>query len=161
MAGGAYRNRSADSTEQARAAAEATQAAAARSHAALRQRGPTVNNGDAADASNQTSIATPQRTYRSGGGMSRALEQNRAAVPQVSRPVRTAPSRSLGGSTGMPREMSRGVEVRESAPISRPSGGGMSGAQRSDGGDAGGSPRGESGGGSYRSHPAARGGAPR
>jgi hypothetical protein len=170
MAGGAYRNRSVEATGQARAAAEASQpSTTTRSHPALRQRPSTAAPGAASTVvgSGQTSVATRERTYRSGG-MAQALERSRAApTPQVSRPVRTTPSRSMGdGSTAMPREASRAIQSRESAAsIARPSGGGMSAAQRSDGGSradaGGGSPRAESGGGNYRSHPAARGGAPR
>jgi hypothetical protein len=121
-------------------------------------RAPT-SRAPAAATRNPSPTAAPERVYRSGGGMSQARER---AQPQIER---VAPPRATQPSTGMPRESSRGFEMRESpparaeAPSRAPSGGGMSQAQR--GGDGGGgSYRGggnSDGGGARSGHPAARG----
>jgi uncharacterized membrane protein YgcG len=122
-------------------------------------RAPTTSRAPAAATRNPSATA-PERVYRSGGGMSQARER---AQPQIER---VAPPRATQPSTGMPRESSRGFEMRESpparaeAPSRARSGGGMSQAHA--GGDGGGSYRGggnADGGGGARSagHPAARG----
>jgi hypothetical protein len=194
MAGGAYRSRSVESTQEAREAAEVRQprrgvladpnrstTVAPRTESNV-YRGTTTRQVPSARAPSEDASPAPQRVYRSGGGMSQALERQRA---QPSQPARAAaPPRSLQESTGMPREASRGVETRSipqqrapaPAEASRaPSGGGMGQAQRSGGtyrggdsggGDSGGgdSGGGDSGGGNSagsnsgggRSHPAAR-----
>jgi hypothetical protein len=114
VAGSAYRNRSIDSTERARAATEVYR------------------------PGNIERVA-PQRegSYRSGGGMSQALERNRA-ISQPSREMRTSPRYEVGGSTGMPREApraSQGNAPMRAAP--------RASHEQSFGGD-------EAGGGSYR-----------
>jgi hypothetical protein len=109
----------------------------------------------------------PTRTYRSGGGMSQALERQRSQVGDL---YRTAPTqRARQQASGMPRESARNPATpssapqssapQASAPASRPRGGGMSQAMR--GADAG-SYRGTSGGGSssYRSGNSGRSAAP-
>lgn len=130
------------------------------------QRAP--SNVDRGGSSQVAPNAAPERTYRSGGGMSQALERARAER----QPSRAAPAaRATQPSTGMPRESSRAAAPSSpprAAPTREPSGGGMSQAQRG-GGDGGGSyrgggnsSRGDSGGGSRgdsggsRGHPAAR-----
>jgi hypothetical protein len=187
MAGGAYRSRSVEGTSQARQAAETRQprrgvlaepnrgTAAARTQSSVDRGAATapraegnVNRGGSAE------VAAPSapRTYRSGGGMSQASERQRA--PAESSRAAPAP-RATQRSTGMPRESARAPEAQVSsppraAPQSRESGGGMSQAQRGDGGggDSGGSYRGgnSNGGGASRGgessgggreHPAARG----
>jgi hypothetical protein len=151
----AYRNGAAQTTQRA------TQAAQARAPSA---------NGSVQPQGRERPTAT-QGTYRSGGGMSQALERNRA-VAQASREARTDPAavspRAVQRSTGMPREATRSAPApqpsvaapRASAPAARaPSHGAGVGAQRSSGGES----RGNSGG-SYRggsgstrgAHPAAR-----
>jgi hypothetical protein len=105
--------------------------------------------GDSSGASG----AQPSRTYRSGGGMSQALERNRPAA-QPSTGARTSPGseranasvarvnprvspRATEGSTGTPPR-------QQSAPPPRQQSGG------NDGGNRGNSGGGNSGGGSYR-----------
>ena len=152
----AYRNRAAQTTERATQLTErATQAAQARAPSA----------SGSVQAQGRPRPTTSQGAYRSGGGMSQALERNRAIAEQ-SREARTNATavspRAVQRSTGMPREAARSAPApRASAPATRaPSHGGGVGAQRS---DSGGASRGNSGGGSYRSagstrgaHPAAR-----
>jgi hypothetical protein len=84
VAGSAYRNRSIDTTERARAAAEAYRPSAPVERAAPQRQG----------------------TYRSGGGMSQALERSRA-ISEPSREMRAGPRYEVGQSTGMPREAPR------------------------------------------------------
>jgi hypothetical protein len=142
----AYRDRAAQTTERATRAAQA--------------RAPSVSGS--VQAQGRQPPTTSQGAYRSGGGMSQALERNRA-VAQTSREARSAPvsPRAVQRSTGMPREAARSAPApRASAPAPRaPSQGGGVSAQRS---DSGGASRGSSGG-SYRgggstrgAHPAAR-----
>ena len=84
-------------------------------------------------AARRNRIPTPRarRARYRGRGMSQALERGRAQQNRAA-----PPARALQESTGMPREMSRGTEMRTSppraaAPMSRESsGGGMSSAQR-------------------------------
>ena len=195
MAGGAYRSRSTEGAQIARqpteqqarqprrgvlantnrsGAAQGSAAAAAPQAAANSLRGR---------AETQPSSGTP-RSYRSGGGMSQALERERSQVAEMYRGAPT--QRARQEATGMPRETARNAPSssapRASAPPNRESrGGGMSQAMRggdsgssyrsgnsgggaayrsgSSGGNPGASPAsrgGDSGGG--RSHPAARGG---
>jgi hypothetical protein len=116
VAGSAYRNRSVQATADARARAESARAPAV----APTTRPSPVYRGDAANA------ATRERVYRSGGGMSQALERNRA----IAQPNRAAPSSPpIGRSTGMPREAPRafqGNAPARSAPAASaaPRGGG-------------------------------------
>jgi hypothetical protein len=186
MAGGAYRSRSVEGTSQARQAAEARQPR--RGVLADGSRGTTVAprtesstyrgttavqrapaNADRGGSSETAPSVTRERTYRSGGGMSQALERARAPAAPATRAVPVP--RATQPSTGMPRESSRAAEVRISPPRAAPSsrepsgagvsqpqrGGGMSQAQRGgDGGSyRGGGNAGGSGGG--RDHAAARG----
>ena len=184
MAGGAYRSRSIEGTSQARQAAEARQprrgvladgslgtTAAPRTGSSTYRGNTAVQRAPANVARSGSSEVAPstsgQRTYRSGGGMSQALERARApaAAPTSRAPV----PRATQPSTGMPRESSRAAEVRVSppraaAPSSRESsgaaarqpqrGGGMSQAQR--GGDGGSYRSGGNSGGGGRDHAAAR-----
>jgi hypothetical protein len=114
--------------------------------------------GDSGGASS----AQPGRTYRSGGGMSQALERSRAAAqpntgartsngseranPSMARVNPRLSPRATEGSTGMPRESSRSSAPsrQQSAPPPRQQSGG------NDGGNRGNSGGGNSGGGSYR-----------
>jgi hypothetical protein len=133
------------------------------------QRAPSTANRGTQQAAPRES-GTPTRTYRSGGGMSQALERQRAPAQSQSQVYRAAPAqreRAAQPSTGMPRESTRGFESQASPPRAMPQsrdsgGGGMSQAQRGGGdggsyrGGGGGSSRsGDSGGG--RQHAAARG----
>jgi hypothetical protein len=178
MASSAYRSRSVEGSAQPQQPAtaqtrlprrgvltDANRASASPGATAVEpQTGSNAYRGVPQNGSN----APATRTYRSGGGMSQALERQRAQVGEVYRGAPAARARQE--STGMPQESSRGIETRASpppaaAPRSRePSGGGMSQAMRG-GSDGGGSYRGNSGGQSSgggdsggRSHPAARGG---
>jgi uncharacterized membrane protein YgcG len=157
-----YRNRTADAAQRATETAQASRPA---------------TQGNAAPAAREPG------SYRSGGGMSQALERSRATA-QPNREVRTSPGtvranpsvspRAVERSTGMPRESARAVEAPRPSPAVRaPSNGGGASAQRSEsagsyrgnsggGGNSGGN---SSGGGSYRggggggdraAHPAAR-----
>jgi len=151
----AYRSRAAQTTERATQGAE-------RASQAARARAPSASGSVQAQGRQQP--ATSRGTYRSGGGMSQALERSRVIAP-ASRESRTGTSvspRAVQPSTGMPREATRSApppRASESAPRAPSHGGGV-GAQRSDSGAS----RGNSGGGSYRggsgstraAHPAAR-----
>jgi hypothetical protein len=132
VAGSAYRNRDAGTTAEDGAGSSATQ-----------RRQPNVDRGGSAQP---TPAAPTEGGYR-GRGMSQALE-GRAQAPQSG----AAPPRASQQSTGIPREASRGAEMRTSpqraAPTHEPSGGG-SAAPRGDGsyrGNAGSSRGGESSG---------------
>lgn len=137
LSSSAYRNRSVESTQQATGAAQAsrptTRAPLERSTVTTQPRNPAIE-----------SRAAPARqgTYRSGGGMSQALERSRATAP----------------STGMPQESARSAPriEQQASPAPRAQSDGGASRQRSSGSnDGGGSYR---GGGSQRSeHPAARG----
>jgi hypothetical protein len=123
VAGSAYRDRSGAATESGRAAIEPYRSA-------------------------PVERVAPQRggAYRSGGGMSQALERNRA-ISQPSRTIGASPRSEIGGSTGMPREAPRGNAPVRAAPPSQDSSFG--------GGEArGGSYR----GGSQQQHQPVRGG---
>lgn len=159
-----YRNRSTETASQPSAAASQRNAS---------NRTPAQPSSQA----RQPSAASPtsQGTYRSGGGMSQALERSRA-IAQPNTQARTSPGaaeranpvspRAYEGSTGMPRESARAAPApRESAPAVREqSHGGGAGAQRSE--QSGGNYRGNSGGdggdgssrggGGERTHGAAR-----
>jgi hypothetical protein len=187
MAGGAYRSRSVEGASQTRpsnetrqprrgvldssgstaATAPRTETNTYRGNPAV-QRAPSVSRGDSAQAAPRVSGTAPERTYRSGGGMSQALERARSQGSQSQANRAPAPvSRAAQPSTGMPRESSRSFETQASPPRAAPApreqgGGGMSQAQRG-GGDGGGSYRGggsssrggDSGGGG-RDHSGAR-----
>jgi hypothetical protein len=155
MTSSGYRNRTVDAQQQAADAASPSPPARA---------APQAGSTESAPA------------YRSGGGMSQALERNRAAAqpraearttPGTARTnpssARTSPAvspRAYDRSTGMPRESTRAPAPRETAPAMRaPSHGGGAGAQRGEagGGYRGGSGGGDGGGGQRAPHAAARG----
>jgi hypothetical protein len=147
----AYRSRiegTERATQQAAQADRATRTPVERSAAAPQQRAPSVSSSPTV---RPRPAPTAQGTYRSGGGMSQALERSRAAAPSP-----TVSPRAVERSTGMPREAARSAPApRESAPAaSVPSR--NSGVSSQRGGGDGGSYRG--GGASQRGeHPAARG----
>jgi hypothetical protein len=184
MAGGAYRSRSVESTQASQAAAtrQPRRGVLADTNRSNANRGtataaPQTESNAYRGAPQRGSSATPARTYRSGGGMSQALERQGSQVAEM---YRSAPAQRARQATGMPREAARNAPgtaspPRAATPTSRESsGGGMSQAQRSTeggggssrGNSGGGYRGGESGGGSRsdgggRSHPAARGSAGR
>ena len=140
-----YRSRSIESTDRAMQAAQASRAT--RGTPVERSAVPQQRQPNA--ASNPTARPRPaptgQGTYRSGGGMSLALERSRAAAPAVS-------PRAAERSTGMPREAARSAPApRVSAPAARAPDTGAS--QRS----SGPSQRSSSSGQQRSEHPAARG----
>ncbi|HSC16383.1 MAG TPA: DUF3300 domain-containing protein [Gammaproteobacteria bacterium] len=159
--------RSTQANEASKGRSTRAEAPPGRTHPAARNQARETGQAQArqpSDSSNASS-APPTRTYRSGGGMSQALERNRAAAqPNVS-------PRASEGSTGMPRESARNYAPprQQSAPPPRQQsfdtssrGGGMiaqrsepAGGQRGnagghDGGNRGHSGGGNSSGGSYR-----------
>lgn len=175
-----YRNRTVDGTQQQ--AAEAAQVtrptrAAPGSQAQTQARAqPQARQPSGAAQTETPRTPTSQPTYRSGGGMSQALERSRA-MAQPNTQARTSPGvaranpgvspRAYEGSTGMPRESTRSAPAqrqpapsapRESAPnVSAPRHGGGMSVQRSESGggshgNSGGSNSGggNDGGGSYR-----------
>jgi len=183
-AGGAYRSRSIESTNQARQAAETRQPRRGvdmtRSNAnrGTATAAPQTESSADRGAPQRSSSSSPARTYRSGGGQ--ALERQGSQVAEM---YRSAPAqRARQESTGMPRESARNTEAAASPPRSAalPTsrersgrvGGGVSQAQRSSegggnssgayrGGQSGGSSSRSGDGGGGRSHSAARGGAGR
>jgi hypothetical protein len=125
------------------------------------------------DASNEASSAEPNRTYRSGGGTSQALERSRTAAAQPNPEARTSPGsarsnpsmaranpgvspRASERSTGMPRQSSRSSPPpreqsappprEQSAPPPRQQSAPPRRQQSNDGGSRGNS----GGGGNYR-----------
>lgn len=135
------------------------------------QTGSNAYGGRAPTESTEAGATTPARTYRSGGGMSQALERQRSQVGEMYRGAPT--QRARQEATGMPSESSRNAAPATASPpraaaattSSEQRGGGMSQAMR--GGDNGAASRGNSGGGgaayrsgnsSGRSHAAARSG---